>query len=293
MDQQWAAQLSSLGYPDGMVLGYDRLTDQPYHTLGELRLEAPGTAFHTFHFVLNNVMTHDNRIPNWGMRYDDVRLRNALPVPYEQFGNPGPGGVYNHWVDYDFNIPVGAATAEVTLFYQQTTWEYIQFLWQENDQQNTFLGQEGVNLLDAWLNTGMAAPVTMATATAAVTSVTTGVPGETSRRDVPVEQMRADYNLGTGQIDMTYTAACDAADHTIYFGDVADVSTYVYSGAECSIGTAGSYSFDPGAGSYFFVVVANDGAEEGSYGKDGITDAERPEALLCGYTQNLAGVICE
>jgi hypothetical protein len=292
MDQEWAAQLSSLGYPDGMVLGYDRLTDAPYHTLGELVGESPGVAYHTFHFVINNVMTHDNRIPPFGMRYDDALLRNALPVPYDQFGNPGEGGVYNHWDDVDFEIPTGAETAEVRMFYQQTTWEYIQFLWLQNDQLGAFLGQEGINLLDAWLNTGMASPVEMAFTSAAVTSAPTGVPGEASHQEVPSDQMRAELNLGTGQIDMTYTAACDAADHTIYYGDIADVSTYAYSGGECSIGVGGAYSFDPGVGSFFFVVVANDNTEEGSYGKDA-SDAERPGTAVCTYTQNLAGVICE
>jgi len=292
MDQQWAAQLSSLGYPDSMVLDYDRLTDAPHHTLGELRLESPGDAYHTFHFVLNNVMVHDSRIPPWGMSYDEARLRNALPVPYDQFGNPGTGGVYEHWADYDFEIPVGAESAEVKLLYQQTTWEYIQFLWLENDQLGAFLGQEGVNLLDAWLNTGMAAPVEMASTSAPVTSVTVGVPGEPSHQTVPAEQMRAGYDDGTGFIDMTYTPACDAADHTIYYGDLAGVSTYSYSGAECSIGVGGSYSFDPGTGSFFFLVVANDGNEEGSYGKDTLF-TERPSAAVCAFPQNLTGIVCE
>lgn len=293
MDQEWAAQLSSLGYPDSMVLGYDRLTDAPYHTLGELRTLEPGGEFHTFHFVLNNVMTHDNRIPPWGMRYDDARIRNALPVPYDQFGAPGAGGIYNHWVDYNFDIPVGAVTAEVRLYYQQTTWEYIQFLWLENDQQNSFLGQEGVNLLDAWLNTGMAPPVEMASATAAVTPVAAGVPGEASHQDIVADHMHAAYNSGTGAIDMTYTDACDAADHTVYYGDLADVSTYTYSGAECSIGTGGTYSFDPGAGSFFFMVVANDGVEEGSYGTGELGAERLDDAAFCAYTQNPAGVTCE
>jgi len=292
MDQEWASQLSGLGYPDGMVLGYDRLTDATDHTLGELRLESPGEAYHTFHFVLNNVIIHDSRIPPFGMSYDEARLRNALPVPYEQFGNPGPGGVYNHWADYDFDIPIGAESAEVKLFYQQTTWEYIQFLWLQNDQLGPFLGQEGVNLLDAWLNTGMASPVEITSTSAPVTSVSVGVPGETSSQTIPTEQMRAGYNAGTGQIDLTYTPACDAADHTIYYGNLADVSTYTYSGAECSIGIGGSYSFAPGAGNFFFLVAANDGTEEGSYGK-GALDAERPETAVCAYPQNLTGNVCE
>jgi hypothetical protein len=298
MDQQWAAQLSSLGYPDAMVLGYDRLTDAPYHTLGELRTSDPGEEFHTFHFVLNNVMTHDNRIPPWGMRYDDARLRNALPVPYDQFGNPGAGGVYNHWVEHDFDIPASAESAEVRLFYQQTTWEYIQFLWLENDQQGAFLGQEGVNLLDAWLNTGMAAPVEMAFTSAAVTGIVTGVPGETSHQHIPAEQMHADWDASNLEIDLTYTPACDATDHTVYYGDLSGVASYTYTGAACFVGATGTASFDPGSGSYFFLVVANDGSEEGSYGKYDFagTSDERDEAVglpACDYPRNLGGVVCE
>jgi hypothetical protein len=298
MDQEWAAQLSSLGYPGTMVLGYDRLTDAPYHTLAELVAESPGESYHTFHFVLNNVMTEDNRIPTWGMRYDDVELRNALPVPHDQFGNPGAGGVYDHWDVVDFDIPSGAASAEVRLLYQQTTWEYIQFLWLENDQLNTFLGQEGVNLLDAWLNTGMAAPAEVASATAPVTGPVFGAPGQASKPDDASDQMLATLNGTTGAVDIVYTAACDATDHTIYWGDLASVASYGYTGNECFVGTAGTASFDPGSGSFFFLVVGNDGSDEGSYGqfKSGATTGERDEDVgtpTCDYPQNLAGVICE
>jgi hypothetical protein len=298
MDQQWAVQLSSLGYPDGMVLGYDRLTDAPYHTLGELKNEEPGEAYHTFHFALNNVMVHDSRIPPYGMRYDEARLSNALPIPYDQFGNPGPGGVYNHWADYDFDIPVGAETAEVRLFYQQTTWEYIQFLWLANDQQGPFLGQEGVNILDAWLNTSMAPPVEMAFASATVTGVVTGTPGEASHQEITAEQMRAEYNSVSGTVDITYTPACDAADHTVYYGPLSSVASYGYTDAACFLGTSGAASFDPGTDSYFFLVVANDGISEGSYGSYRFlaASAERNEASglpACDYPQDLGGVICE
>ena len=43
--------------------------------------------------------------------YDVARTRNTLPVPKTQFGNPGPGGIYDHWVDVPFDIPSGAARA--------------------------------------------------------------------------------------------------------------------------------------------------------------------------------------
>jgi hypothetical protein len=47
-------------------------------------------------------------------------------------------------------------------------------LWLGNDGQNAFLADEGVNLLEAWLNTGMAAPYVMAS-----TSWTSGAPTPT------------------------------------------------------------------------------------------------------------------
>ncbi len=293
MDQGWAAQLSSLGYPDGMVLGYDRLTDAVYHTLGELRTEQPGEAYHTFHFVLNNVVTHDNRIPPYGMRYDDARTRNALPVPKTQYGDPGPGGVYQHWDENDFAIPGGAATAEVRLYYQQTSWEYIQFLWLNNDGLSAFLGNEGVNMLDAWLNTGMSPPYEMAGTTVSVSS-TSGVPGQASRQDVPGEQLIVSaYDEISGEITIAYTPGCDAQDHAIHFGDLAGVASYTYTGAGCSIGTSGTAVFDPGPGDVFFLVVAHDSADQGSYGEDSLGAERLDDAARCGMAQNLGGVVCE
>jgi hypothetical protein len=295
MDQQWAAQLSSLGYPDGMVLTYDRMTDAVEHTLGELKNSPAGTMFHTFHFALNNVMVHDNRIPPYQMRYDDARTRNCLPIPKDQFGAPGPGGVYDHWDDVDYDIPSGAVTAEVRLYYQQTSWEYVQFLWLENDTLGPFLGQEGINFLDAWANTGMNAPLEMAFASIPVT-VAAGVPGEASDQENPAEQMIVTaYDKGTGAIDIGYTPACDAADHNIYYGDLANVASYGYSDAECSVGVSGAAGFTPALDNVFFLIVGNDGTEEGTYGEDS-SDVQRPEDVgtpVCDRVQNLGGVICE
>ena len=105
MDQSWAAALLGLGYPTDLALGYDRSTDSPTHTLGELAGSSPGTSFHTFHFVLNNVMTADNRIPPWGFDRDEALVRNALPVPETQFGSPGPGGTFEHWWQRFYAVP--------------------------------------------------------------------------------------------------------------------------------------------------------------------------------------------
>ena len=61
--------------------------------------------------------------------------------------------------------PANAVAANIRLLYQPTSWEYIQFLYQANKQESSFLGQEGKNMLDAWLAEEMAEPFVMASAT--------------------------------------------------------------------------------------------------------------------------------
>ncbi|HKZ87290.1 MAG TPA: fibronectin type III domain-containing protein [Anaerolineae bacterium] len=165
MTQEWANQLLALGYPASLPLSFDRVTGAVDYTLGQLAGQATGTYHETFHFVLNNSVAKDNRIPPYGMSYDEARKRNALPVPADQYGNPGAGGTYNYWDTITLNPPVGAAYATISLLYQPTSWEYVQFLYLANNRQNAFLANEGTNLLQAWLNTGMAAPYVMASAT--------------------------------------------------------------------------------------------------------------------------------
>lgn len=164
MTREWANQLLSLGYSSGLPLSYDRYTGATALTLGQLAAQGPDTEHETFHFVLNNKVIKDNRIPPYRMSYDDARVRNALPVPATQYGNPAAGGFYNYWDEIPLNPPAGADSAYINMLYQPTSWEYIQFLYLANNRGNAFLANEGVNMLDAWLNTGMAAPYIMASA---------------------------------------------------------------------------------------------------------------------------------
>ena len=296
MTQEWASLLidPAVGYDPGMILEWDRMTNTSGRTLGDLAATVPGSMIPTFHFALNNAMYKDPRIPPLDFDYDEAETRSTLPVPVDQYGNPGSGGVYNHWDGVNFDIPPGAARVEAHLYYQSTSWEYVQFLWLQNDGLDPFLGNEGVNMLDAWLNTGMSAPFAMAETTLTLSSVI-GVPGEASHQDIPSDLMLADWNGATGRIDISYTPACDAMDHTIYYGDLSTVATYSYAGAECFVGVTGTASLDPGTGSVFFVVVANDTTNEGSYGKDS-SGIERPEDTgtpVCDQLQDLAGVVCE
>ncbi|MGD8312222.1 MAG: thrombospondin type 3 repeat-containing protein [Gammaproteobacteria bacterium] len=167
--KDWAEILVSLDDLPGattnyaaLPVAYDRVTGTVTATLNDVKNQAPGSYHESFHFVLNNRVVKDNRIPPYGLRYDDALERNILPVPADQYGDPGPGGTYTYKDTLPLNPPAKAAYADIRLLYQPTSWEYIQFLYLANTGANASLGQEGANILDAWLNTGMAAPYPMA-----------------------------------------------------------------------------------------------------------------------------------
>jgi hypothetical protein len=164
MTKEWAQTLMALDpiNKGPIVLSYDRVTGAPGPTIADLAKEPDGSYHDTFHFALNNYVSSDNRIPPYGMSYDVAERRNVLPVPDSQYGDPGPGGTYNYWDEFSLNPPANAVYATIDLLYQGTSWEYIQFLWKANNGQNAFLGQEGVSMLDAWINAEV--PVAMAIA---------------------------------------------------------------------------------------------------------------------------------
>jgi len=181
--RDWATTIEALHGPD-FVLSYNRISGDVQCTVSDFLLDdnAPGKKdackgdYHdTFHFALNNYVSHDNRIPPYGMSYDVAKVRNALPVPADQYGG-APGGTYNYWDEVSLSPPTGADHAHIQLLYQGTSWEYIQFLKLANNGQNAFLAAEGNNMMDAWINADvpvamniggdqkMVPPVVMATA---------------------------------------------------------------------------------------------------------------------------------
>ncbi|MCS7315569.1 MAG: hypothetical protein RMI94_10090 [Bryobacterales bacterium] len=88
------------------------LTGQVTITLGQL---AAGSAHYvnTFHFALNNSVSHDERIPPYGMRYEEARKRNALPVPPALYANAD--GTCRHWDKVTLQPQAGATYAEIRL----------------------------------------------------------------------------------------------------------------------------------------------------------------------------------
>jgi len=148
-----------------MPLAYARASGAVTLTLGELADQPPGTVEETFHFALNNAVVADDRIPPYAMSRDVAAERNALPVPATLYGNPAPGGVYRYWDELTLSPPAGAQSASIRLLYQPTSWEYVRFLADANEEESAFLGEEGEHFLAAWLATGMAEPFVMAEST--------------------------------------------------------------------------------------------------------------------------------
>ncbi|MEZ5965477.1 MAG: hypothetical protein R3F56_16710 [Planctomycetota bacterium] len=165
LTQEWAQQLLGLGLPPALPLAFDRVSGAVTLTLAQLAARPPGSAAASFHFALLNTVLSDNRIPPYGMAYDQAGQRNVRPLPDTLYGNPGPGGTYDHFDVVTLSPPAGAVGARVRLRYQPMTWEYAQFLYLANDGSVPFLAAEGRNLLETWRATGMAAPHTMATTT--------------------------------------------------------------------------------------------------------------------------------
>ena len=163
ISQEWAADLVALGTSPTLPVAYDRATGAVARTLGDVAAQAPGSHGESFHFVLNDTLADDDRIPPWGLDAQMAAERSLLPVPSDRY--PVTNGVYAHWDDVPLNPPAGAASATVELLYQPTSWEYVQFLHLANDRSGGFLTDEGEKLLVAWHETGMAAPYVMARAT--------------------------------------------------------------------------------------------------------------------------------
>jgi hypothetical protein len=115
------------------------------------------------------------------------------------------------------------------------------------------------------------------------------VPGEAGASDLMV----TGYDPATGMLSVSFGVPCSAVDHTIEYGELtpANLQTYTWSGQECALGMSGTFDWSTNGApqNLFFVVVANNGAEEGSYGKDhrGAERAEDATSSTCPMNQNL------
>jgi hypothetical protein len=109
----------------------DTTVYQISHGLDSVMAAVTGlTPGESFHFLLNNTTEKDNRIPARG-------FRNA---EYDAIGAYVVGASYTdeqYWSEVDFDLPVNADRAEVRLYHQTTSKEYVTFLRDENVTDNT------------------------------------------------------------------------------------------------------------------------------------------------------------
>ena len=117
----------------------------------------------SFHFVLNDTVYHDNRIPPRGFTNANFEAIQSHPVHYHY-----EDGQY--WDDTHYNMPAEVESVIVALYYQSTSKEYVEFLRDENHTNQT-----GQNLYNSWVAQGKAAPFVMAQAAVGV-DITSGVP---------------------------------------------------------------------------------------------------------------------
>jgi len=103
----------------------------------------------SLHFILNNVVLYDNRIPPMGFTNAGFEAVQAEPVGYSYADG-------QNWDDTIYLIPPGATDAVVTLYFQTTTREYIEFLRDENTTDS-----RGQIAYDQWVLHGMSAPADM------------------------------------------------------------------------------------------------------------------------------------
>ncbi|HWB19137.1 MAG TPA: dockerin type I domain-containing protein, partial [Phycisphaerales bacterium] len=103
----------------------------------------------THHFLLANQVVKDNRIPSAGWFSPGSELDQTKPV----------GATYQsgqHWDDTNYSIPAAARHVIVTLNYQVTSKEFIEFLRDANTTDTS-----GQVAYDLWVEYGMSAPVVM------------------------------------------------------------------------------------------------------------------------------------
>ncbi|UCE03172.1 MAG: T9SS type A sorting domain-containing protein [Candidatus Latescibacterota bacterium] len=104
----------------------------------------------SFHFVLNDTIFSDNRIPPRGFTNAAFEAIQSPPVAHSYADG-------QYWDDTPYFLPIEADTAVVTLYYQTLSKEYVEFLRDEN-----VTDTKGQELYDAWAAHGKSTPVVMA-----------------------------------------------------------------------------------------------------------------------------------
>lgn len=109
----------------------------------------------SFHFALNNHIFRDNRIPPRGFRKDAYEREMAYirEADYKDGQN---------WDITKYVIPENAEYAEIKLYYQSTSREFIEFLKKENENNPWDYFRACEKVYEAWVATGKCQPAEIA-----------------------------------------------------------------------------------------------------------------------------------
>lgn len=103
----------------------------------------------SFHFVLNDTVYMDNRIPPRGATNAELTMIQSPVVDYSYADG-------QYWDITDYDLPLATDSIVATLFYQTTSKEYIEFLRDHNTTST-----RGDVLYALWDTTGKSAPEMM------------------------------------------------------------------------------------------------------------------------------------
>lgn len=166
------------GYPEGRriwinLIAYDVETQQYYesgkYNYETAELDKGGTKIYeikpgigsniaevvnlpegpSFHFVLNNEIFSDNRIPPRGFTNANFEMIQSPPVNYTYVDG-------QYWDNTIYNLPFEPDYVEVKLYYQSTSKEYVEFLRDEN-----VTNDAGDVMYEQWTNHSKSAPEVM------------------------------------------------------------------------------------------------------------------------------------
>jgi hypothetical protein len=160
----------------------------------------------SFHFVLNNVRLKDNRIPPMGFTNAAFEAVGAGVVDY----------IYDdgqYWDETEYDIPVGAVRADVRLFYQSVSREYVEFLLAENGTDS-----RGTTLYNQWDLLGRSAPIEMDFQSLALTPVVgpaADLNGDGVVDGADLAALLASWGPGSVPADLNGDGTVDGADLAI------------------------------------------------------------------------------
>ena len=189
----------------------------------------------SFHFVLNNYIYKDNRIPPRGFTNANFAIIQSPPVGYTYADG-------QYWDETNYLIPAATARVMATLFYQTISKEYVEFLRDEN-RTNTW-GQTFYNL---WAVNGKSAPVAMTTQSYDIKPIVD------NQAPTPPTNLTA-TPVSSSQINLAWTASTD---------NLGVVGYYIFrDGLQVATSTTTSYSDKNlrASTTYSYHVTAYDGA---------------------------------